>query len=47
MEHEQERHIGAILFDDSTFCWLIFNVLKSHLGWPIKDIDDLDLSFTL
>jgi hypothetical protein len=47
IEHEGERYIGALLFDDHVFCWLISKVLRSHLGWSIKDVGDLDLSFTL
>jgi hypothetical protein len=46
-EHEGERYIGALLFDDAIFCWLISRVLKSHIGWSVKELGDLDLSFTL
>jgi len=47
IEHEGERYIGALLFDDHIFCWLVLQVLKSHIGWSIKALGDLDLSFTL
>jgi hypothetical protein len=47
IEHEGERYIGALLFDDAIFCWLISRVLKSHIGWSVKDLGELDLSFTL
>jgi hypothetical protein len=47
IEHEGERYIGALLFDDHIFCWLVLQVLKSHIGRSIKDLGDLDLSFTL
>jgi hypothetical protein len=30
-----------------TFCNLFNSIFQSHIGWPIKDIGDLDLSFTL
>jgi hypothetical protein len=47
MEYEGERYMGALLFDDPVFCWLICQVLVSHVGWSVKDVGDLDLSFTL
>jgi hypothetical protein len=47
IEHEGERYVGALLFDDSVFGWFISKVLRSHIGWPIKNIGALDLSFSL
>jgi hypothetical protein len=47
IEHEGERYVGTLLFDDHVFCWLVSKVLKTHIGWPIKDIGALDMSFTL
>lgn len=47
IEHEGQRFIGTLLFDDSNFCWLIYNVLKSHTRRWIKDIGALDISYTL
>ena len=47
IEHEGERYVGALLFDDTAFGWFISKVLRSHIGWPIKNIGALDLSFSL
>jgi hypothetical protein len=47
IEHEGERYVGALLFDDAVFGWFISKVLRSHIGWPIKNISALDLSFSL
>ena len=47
IEHEGERYVGALLFDDQIFCWLVLRLLRSHIGWSIEDLGDLDLSFTM
>jgi hypothetical protein len=47
VEHEQEAFAGTLQFDDIAFCWLITNVLKNHVRRLIKDIGNLDLSYTL
>jgi hypothetical protein len=47
IEHEGERYVGALLFDDAAFGWFISKVLRSHIGWPIKTIGSLDFSFSL
>ena len=47
MEFESKRYIATVLFSDVTFCWLIARTLKNRVGTPIKDIGDLDLSYTL
>ena len=47
IEHENERYFGALLFDDSQFCYLISKVLGGRIGCSIAAIGDLDLSITL
>jgi hypothetical protein len=47
IEHQHERYMGALLFDDQIFCWLISQVLLGHRGWSVEEIGGLDLAFTL
>jgi len=47
IEHEGHRYVGALLFDDARFCGFVTRFLQAHVGRAIKEIGDLDLSFTL
>jgi hypothetical protein len=47
MQHEGFRYMGFLTFDDSPFCHEIYRLLKSNLGKSIKEIGDIDLSYTL
>ncbi len=47
MQSEGFRYMGFMIFDDVPFCDEIYRLLKSHVGRPIKEIGDLDLSHTL
>lgn len=47
IEHERERYVGCLIFDDVKFCAQIAEMLRGQSGRPIKDIGDLDLSHTL
>ena len=47
MEFQGFRYVGFMGFDDATFCRQICPLLKSKVGLSIKEIGDLDLSFTL
>lgn len=47
IEHDGQRYVGALLFDDAMFCGFITKFLQSYIGLPIKDIGDLDISFTV
>ena len=47
IEHDREYYVGSLIFDDVTFCWQISCLLQQHIGEPISDIGDLDLSGTL
>jgi hypothetical protein len=44
IEHENERCVGALLFDDPAFCSLMVKVLRGQLGRAIKDVGNMDLS---
>ena len=39
--------MGFMGFDDPSFCSDIYRLLKSNVGLSIKEIGDLDLSYTL
>jgi len=47
MDLESQRYLGTLLFTDKKFCWLICKLLKNRTGMSIKEIGDLDLSYTL
>ena len=45
--HEGFRYMGTMAFDDPAFCYELYRLLKSKAGLSIKEIGDIDLSFTL
>ena len=47
IEHEGHFYAGALYFDDTKFCQQLYDRLKTLLGQAIKQIGDLDLSYTL
>jgi hypothetical protein len=47
IEYENENYTGTLLFDSARFCQQFADLLRQHIGKPIKDIGDLDVSFTL
>ena len=47
MQFQGFRYIGFMGFDDPMFCREIYILLQLKLGLSIKEIGDLDLSFTL
>jgi hypothetical protein len=47
IERENQSYVGALLFEDDMFCWLMCKIISNQLGRKIKDVGDLDLSFTL
>ena len=47
IQHEGLRYMGSMAFDDPAFCYELYHLLKSHVGQSIKEIGDIDLSFTL
>ena len=47
MMFEGSRYMGFLSFDDERFCSKIYIVLKSNIGRSIKNIGNIDLSYTL
>jgi hypothetical protein len=47
IDYEGEQYIGCLLFNDRAFCGEITRLLRIHLGRPIQQIGDLDVSHTL
>jgi hypothetical protein len=46
IEYNGQHYVGTLLFDDSAFCSQICALLQQQLGRSIKDIGDLEVSFT-
>jgi hypothetical protein len=44
IDYQGHRYMGATSFDNPAFCRGIYTLLKSHIGFSIKEIGDLDLS---
>ena len=47
IEYQGLRYMGFMFFDDPPFCYEIYRILKRNLGRSIKEIGDIDLSYTL
>ena len=47
IQFQNLRYMGFLSFDDKRFCDQIYMLLKSQVGLSIKEIGDLDLSYTL
>jgi hypothetical protein len=47
VDHEDLGYMGALIFDDPTFCQRIVKVLETYYDHPNKDIGDIDLTRTL
>lgn len=47
IDYQGEIYVGSLIFKDPAFCKQISHFLPDHIGRPIKDIGDLDLSHTL
>ena len=47
MEHRGAEYIGALLISDHAFCREICDVLIQHRGKTVKEIGDIDLTYTL
>jgi len=47
IQYEHNRYMGLIAFDDERFCYEIYTLLKSKVGLSIREIGDIDLSYTL
>lgn len=44
IEHEQQKYIGCLIFDDRSFCEQVSLLLRRQVGRTIQAIGDLDLS---
>jgi hypothetical protein len=44
---QDNRYMGSLHLDDPAFARELFTIFKSRIGWSIKDLGDLDLSYTL
>jgi hypothetical protein len=47
MQHQGLRYMGFMSFDDPMFYRAIYTLLQSKIGFSMKDIGDLDVSYTL
>jgi hypothetical protein len=47
IDFEEELYIGTLIFNDRAFCRQISNLLCDHIGRPINEIGDLDVSHLL
>jgi hypothetical protein len=47
IDYQGRRYMGVMAFDDAPFWRGIYTLLNSKLGLSIKEIGDLDLSYTL
>ncbi len=47
IEHEGFRYMGALVFDDPLWCRQMQAILESRVGSSVRDIGDMDISFTL
>jgi len=43
----EQRYMGCLAFNDPVFCRQLYIFLQDHIGKSIKEIGDLDLSYTL
>jgi hypothetical protein len=46
IEDENENYTGTLLFDNARLCGQVADLLQQHLGRSLKEIGDLDVSFT-
>jgi len=42
-ENERELYTGTLILDDVKFCRQVVDILRKHVGRPIKEIGDLDV----
>jgi hypothetical protein len=47
IDFAEEAYIGSLIFKDHAFCGQISNLLRDHVGHPIKEIGDMDVSHLL
>src|SRR5437867_11488613 len=44
IDYKGDQYMGCLLFDDISFCRLVFKLLQAHCGESVRDIGELDLS---
>ena len=37
------EYLGYLMFDDDEFCLRVYDLLKRHVGKPVKDIGDIEI----
>jgi hypothetical protein len=47
MRSGDNSYMGTLLFRDAAFCRLVTAVLQEQIGKTMKEIGDLDMSYTL
>ena len=47
VKHDNNRYVATLLFDDPTFCRQVADLLEFYIGCSIREIGDLDMSYTL
>ncbi len=47
MEHRGKEYVGAVLFNDATFCRHVGELMKKYYGRALKEIGGLDVSSSL
>jgi hypothetical protein len=47
IDYQGCRYMGSMAFDDERFCSEIYSVLKYRIGYSIKQIGNMDLSYTV
>jgi hypothetical protein len=47
IDYERESYIGCLIFNDLAMCTQIAHFLQNHIGRAIKEVGDLDVSYTL
>jgi len=46
IEHENQNYSGSLVFDEGPFCRQIVDLLQQYCGRSVKEIGDLQVSFT-
>jgi hypothetical protein len=46
IEDKNENYTGTLVFDNARLCRQVADLLQQHLGRSIKEIGDLEVSFT-
>jgi hypothetical protein len=43
IDHNGQRYVGTLMFDDPSFCVQIVHVLRSRTGHSIQEIGDVEV----